>query len=149
MKGLVQRVSSARVTVDAHVVASIRCGLLVLVGVCKGDEEADSDYLAAKIVNLRVFPDDSAKMNRTVADAGGAVLSVPQFTLCADTRRGNRPGFDLSAPRDTAQRLWNNFNNSVRRSGLDVHEGVFGAHMIVELENDGPVTLMVDSKKDS
>ncbi len=145
MKSIIQRVSSASVSVDDADVASIDAGFLVLLGVAKGDTEADADYLARKISALRVFSDNSGKMNLSVAEVGGSVLAVSQFTLCADTRKGNRPGFDRAAPPDEGRRLFEYFVRRLESHGGVVKTGVFGAHMHVSLVNDGPVTIIIDS----
>lgn len=147
MRVVVQRVSEARVEVDGAVIGSIGCGLVVLVGVGQGDTEAEADYLAAKVVGLRVFPDDSDKMNRSVADCGGALLVVSQFTLYGDCRKGRRPSFDGAAAPDQAKRLYEYFVARVRAAGLRVETGIFQASMALHLVNDGPVTLILDSSR--
>jgi D-aminoacyl-tRNA deacylase len=146
MRIVVQRVKCAAVRVDGNVAGSIERGFLLLVGIGAGDTRSDIERLAQKIVLLRIFEDEQGKMNRDIKQAGGAVLSVPQFTLYADVSRGNRPGFDGSALPAIAQELWEQFNQHVRDSGVEVKKGVFGAHMEVELINDGPVTICLDSK---
>ncbi len=120
-------------------------GLLVLLGVAPEDTPATAQALAAKIAKLRVFGDEAGKMNRSVLDIGGGILSVSQFTLYADTRRGNRPGFSGAAAPDHARALYAEFNAALRACGLSVGEGVFGAHMVLDLTNDGPVTLLLDT----
>lgn len=147
MRILAQRVSRAQVTVDGKKAGSIGRGLLLLVGIGAEDAQEDVDSLAAKVVRLRIFEDEAGKMNLDAAKAGGSVLSVPQFTLYADLSKGNRPGFEGAAPPDRAKILWGEFNRSLRKAGLTVEEGVFGAHMDVELVNDGPVTVWLDSKE--
>lgn len=147
MRVVVQRVSEARVEVDGAVIGSIGCGLVVLVGVGQGDTEAEADYLAAKVVGLRVFPDDSDKMNRSVADCGGDLLVVSQFTLYGDCRKGRRPSFDGAAAPDQAKRLYEYFVARVRAAGLRVETGIFQASMALHLVNDGPVTLILDSSR--
>jgi D-tyrosyl-tRNA(Tyr) deacylase len=143
----VQRVSQASVSVDGAVVGRIGRGLLVLLGVGTGDTEKDADFLAEKVVNLRVFADDAGQMNRSVHDVGGGVLVVSQFTLYGDARKGRRPSYvDAAAPGE-ANRLYERFVASVRPSGLEVATGVFRAMMDVALVNDGPVTLLLDSRR--
>jgi len=146
MKIVVQRVKKAAVSVEFKNVAEINNGLLLLVGVGKGDDIKDIELLAKKVSNLRIFEDENGKMNLNVSQVKGAILSVPQFTLYADTRKGNRPGFDMSAPPDIAKDFWQKFNGILREAGVNVGEGVFGAHMEVALVNDGPVTILLDSK---
>ena len=147
MRAVVQRVSRASVSVDNKIVGAIDAGLLVLLGVAHDDEDADADYLADKICGLRVFEDDGGKMNRSVADVGGAVLAVSQFTLFGDVRRGKRPSFDAAARPEQANRLYEYFVARVRAAGLRCETGIFQAMMNVELVNDGPVTILLDSKK--
>lgn len=144
MRALVQRVASARVRVDGQVAGEIGPGLLVLVGVTHGDSREAADYLAAKVAGLRIFEDDEGKMNRAVADVGGAILAVSQFTLYGDCRKGCRPSFDASAPPALALALYDRFVAALRGLGLRVATGVFQAHMEVELVNDGPVTLLLE-----
>ncbi|ADV67872.1 D-aminoacyl-tRNA deacylase [Deinococcus maricopensis] len=145
MRAVLQRVSGARVTVGERVTGQIDRGFLILLGVAPGDTPAHADTLAAKITKLRVFSDDAGKMNLNVHDAGGAILSVSQFTLYADTRRGNRPSFTGAAAPDHARALYAHFNGALRAHGLTVEEGEFGADMQVSLVNDGPVTLLLDT----
>lgn len=147
MRAVVQRVSRAFVAVDGEISGSVAAGLLVLLGVGKGDAEADAGYLAEKIAGLRIFEDDDGKMSRSVADAGGGVLVVSQFTLYGDVRRGRRPSFDAAAAPDEADRLYRVFCELLREKGLPVETGVFQAMMQVELVNEGPVTILLDSKK--
>ncbi|MBI5509279.1 MAG: D-tyrosyl-tRNA(Tyr) deacylase [Deltaproteobacteria bacterium] len=145
MRAVVQRVSQARVLVEARVVAAIERGLLVLLGVAKGDDEARAKALAEKLVSLRLFADDAGRTNLGLAEIGGAILVVSQFTLFADVRRGRRPYFgDAEAP-DRARSLCAHFSAVLRGTGVPVFEGEFGAMMQVELTNDGPVTLVIDS----
>ena len=145
MRVLLQRVTRARVTVDGHEVAAIEQGYFALVGVGRDDDSDAAARLATKCVALRVFPDDQGLMNRTLGEVGGAVLAVSQFTLYADTRRGNRPSFTAAAAPELAERLYEEFAAAVRAAGVPVATGVFGAHMVVELENDGPVTILLEA----
>ena len=145
MRAVVQRVSRAEVCVDGRQVSSIGGGLLVLLGVAQGDTVAEVDYLARKIVALRIFEDDAGKMNLAVTDVGGELLVVSQFTLCADTHKGNRPSFVHAAQPDDAAPMIARFVEAVRAAGLECKEGEFGAHMAVELVNDGPVTIVFDT----
>jgi D-tyrosyl-tRNA(Tyr) deacylase len=147
MRAVVQRVSSASVAVSGETVSSIGTGLLVLLGVGKGDGEADVDFLADKVVNLRVFEDEAGKMNRSVLDAGGELLVVSQFTLLGDVRKGRRPSFTDAMEPVRANELYKSFCEACRRLGVKVGEGVFRAEMKVALVNDGPVTLLLDSKR--
>ena len=147
MRAVVQRVSSCRVTVDNAVTGEIGAGLLVLLGVSKTDTEAAADYLAEKIIGLRIFEDADEKMNLSVQDIGGAVLVVSQFTLYGDVRRGKRPSFDAAARPEEAKRLYEYFVDRVRAAGLHCETGQFQAMMQVELINSGPVTILLDSEK--
>lgn len=147
MRAVVQRVSRGQVTVRNEVVGKIERGLLVLLGVAGTDSEADSDYLAEKIVGLRIFEDDAGKMNRAVGETGGAVLVVSQFTLYGDMRRGKRPSFDAAAAPEQARRLYEHFVERVRTAGMHCETGRFQEMMEVELVNDGPVTILLDSGK--
>lgn len=144
MRALVQRVSSASVIVDGAVVAEIGSGLLVFVCAMKGDTEKECEWLARKIVNLRIFRDDADRMNRSLVDAGGSALVVSQFTLAAETK-GNRPGFSAAAPPEEGKRLYEAFSANVAALGINVANGIFGADMRVELVNDGPVTIWLDT----
>ena len=146
MRALLQRVSRASVTVDGKVVGKIGRGLLVLLGVGMGNGEAQVKFLADKIVHLRIFGDDEGKMNRSLLDTGGEVLVVSQFTLYADMRRGRRPSFTNAAPPSIAEPLVEHFKDAIAAYGLTVADGVFGAYMEVELLNDGPVTIWLDSE---
>ena len=146
MKAVIQRVSSASVTVDNKLVSSIEQGFLVLIGVKKGDTREDATYLARKIAKLRVFNDDAGKMNLSLEQIGGAVLAVSQFTLYADTRGGNRPSFIEAASSDDGRRLYKEFCEALRNEQLEVQEGIFQADMKISLLNDGPVTIFIDSK---
>ena len=145
MRALVQRVSRASVTIDGKVHGAIDKGFLVLLGITEGDTEADARYLADKCVGLRVFTDENDKMNRSLADVGGGLLVVSQFTLYGDCSHGRRPSFIAAARPDTAIPLYECFVVRCRESGLPVETGEFGAHMEVELLNDGPVTLWMDT----
>jgi D-aminoacyl-tRNA deacylase len=145
MRAVVQRVSRAQVTVDRKVVGKIEAGLLVLLGVSTTDTETDADYLADKIAGLRIFADQDGKMNRSVAEAGGAVLVVSQFTLYGDVRRGKRPSFDAAARPEQARKLYEYFVERIRAAGLRCETGQFQEMMQVELVNDGPVTILLDS----
>ncbi|HSE50102.1 MAG TPA: D-aminoacyl-tRNA deacylase [Terriglobales bacterium] len=147
MRAVIQRVSRARVTVAGEVAGEIGRGLLVLLGVAKSDNEAAADYLAEKTAGLRVFEDADGKMNLDVAQAGGAALVVSQFTLYGDVRRGKRPSFDEAARPEDARRLYEHFVGKLRAAGLRVETGRFQEMMDVELVNDGPVTILLDSGK--
>lgn len=147
MRALVQRVSKASVTVEGNVVGEIGPGLLVLLGVSKNDTKTDADYLAEKIAGLRIFEDENGKMNRNVADVGGAVLAVSQFTLYGDVRRGKRPSFDDAARPEGARELYEYFVAQIRESGLRCETGQFQVMMSVSLVNEGPVTILLDSSK--
>lgn len=148
MRAVLQRVSRASVTVGGEIVGRIGPGLLVLLGVGRGDSEADADYLADKVANVRIFPDDEGKMNRSVIQLGGSVLAVSQFTLYGDARQGRRPSFIEAAHPDEADRLYRYFVDHLQSKGLVVETGRFRAAMEVELVNDGPVTLILDSRKE-
>ena len=145
MRLLIQRVSQATVTVDGRTTGSIRTGLLVFLGVARSDTSADADYLVDKLLGLRIFPDEAGKMNRSVHEAGGALLIVSQFTLYGDCRKGRRPSFDQAAPPALAQSLYEYFVQAARRGLVLVETGVFQATMEVKLANQGPVTIMLDS----
>ncbi|MBM4126807.1 MAG: D-tyrosyl-tRNA(Tyr) deacylase [Nitrospira sp.] len=147
MKAVLQRVTEASVTVDGVVVGTIEKGLLVFVGVAKGDEESDGRYLAEKIRTLRIFSDERGKMNRSLTDVGGSALLVSQFTLLGQTTNGRRPSFDEAALPGEAKRLYEQLADDLRAHGTPVETGVFGAHMCVSLVNDGPVTFVVDSRE--
>ncbi len=144
MKIVIQRVKRAKISVDSRLVSEIKRGLLVLVGIGRDDQAGQLDKMARKVVNLRIFEDAQGKMNLNVKQAGGEILSVPQFTLYADTSRGNRPGFELSVDPGIAEESWMRFNALLKENGVEVKYGVFGAHMEVELINDGPVTIIVE-----
>ncbi len=147
MRAVVQRVSRAKVTVNGEITGEIGLGLLVLVGVAVGDTRADADYLAEKTIGLRIFEDAGGKMNLSVAEVGGALLVVSQFTLYGDARRGKRPSFDAAAPPEQARELYEYFVEKVRASGLRSETGRFQETMQVELVNEGPVTILLDSAK--
>lgn len=147
MRAVVQRVSRAKVTVNGEITGEIGVGLLVLLGVGHPDSEADVQYLADKIAGLRVFEDDAGKMNRSLIDAGGSVLAVSQFTLYGDVRRGKRPSFDDAAPPERARQLYELFVERIRAAGLRCETGRFQEMMQVELVNEGPVTILLDSGK--
>lgn len=147
MRAVVQRVDKAKVTVDGKIVGEISRGLMVLVGVVEGDTEKDVQYLADKVTGLRIFEDEAEKMNLSVKDIGGEILSVSQFTLYGDCRKGKRPSFDKAAKPETAIVLYEKFNELCRQQNIKVETGVFGAHMLVELANNGPVTILLDSSK--
>ena len=147
MRAVVQRVKRCRVSVGGETVGEIGAGLLVLLGVAQSDTEAAADYLAEKTAGLRIFEDADGKMNRSVAEAGGAVLLVSQFTLYGDVRRGKRPSFDAAARPEEARRLYEYFVGKLRAAGLTCQTGRFQERMEVELVNDGPVTILLDSEK--
>ncbi|WAH38439.1 D-aminoacyl-tRNA deacylase [Alicyclobacillus dauci] len=147
MRIIVQRSGPARVEVEGKVTGEIDSGLVLLVGVGQGDTESDANYLAEKVAHLRVFEDDDGKMNRDVLDVKGSILSVSQFTLYGDVRKGRRPSYADAARPEDAVRLYEFFNDALRHLGLHVETGVFRAMMDVHLVNDGPVTILLDSKK--
>src|SRR5438067_12715156 len=147
MRAVVQRVTRASVAVEGKIIGQIRRGFLVLLGVGKTDTAGDADYLAEKIAGLRIFEDAAGKMNLALADVEGAVLAVSQFTLYGDARRGKRPSFDAAAPPDQARKPYEYFVERLRAVGLRCEIGVFQAMMQVELVNDGPVTILLDSEK--
>ncbi len=144
MRAVVQRVSRGQVSVDNKVVASIQRGLVVLLGVSPTDTSQDAQALAEKVVNLRIFEDNAGKMNLSCLDVNGEILAVSQFTLYADTRRGRRPSFTGAAKPDLAEPLCERFVESLRAMGVSAQTGVFGAHMLVDLVNDGPVTILLE-----
>jgi D-tyrosyl-tRNA(Tyr) deacylase len=147
MRAVVQRVSHARVTVNGKVAGEIGMGVLVLLGIGREDAKADAAYLAEKICGLRIFEDNQGKMNRSTQEAGGGVLAVSQFTLYGDVRRGKRPSFEAAAPPEQARGLYEFFVEQVRKSGLRCETGRFQEMMQVELVNEGPVTILLDSRK--
>jgi len=146
MKVVIQRVTRALVRVEGKTVGQIESGLLILLGVAKGDGETDARYLTEKICTLRIFPDEKGKMNRPLVDIGGSVLLVSQFTLLGEAAKGRRPSFDEAAPAEEAKRLYEQVVADIRSHGARVETGVFAAHMQVELLNDGPVTFVLDSR---
>jgi D-tyrosyl-tRNA(Tyr) deacylase len=145
MRALVQRVTSASVRVEGRITGAIECGYLVLVGATHEDQHADADWLANKIAGLRLFPDEAGHMNRDLAEVGGKVLAVPQFTLYGDARRGRRPDFVRAARPEPARALYERFCETLAAAGIPVERGVFQAHMEVSLVNDGPVTMLIES----
>ena len=146
MRIVLQRVAHASVTVDEKVIGKIQRGFLLLVGVTHDDAMEDMEYLVRKIVQMRIFEDEEGKLNRSIQDIGGEILSVSQFTLYAETKKGNRPSFSKAAPGDVALEMFEQFNGLLRETGIPVETGQFGADMKVELLNDGPVTILLDSK---
>ena len=144
MRALVQRVSRASVSVEGEVVGDIKRGVVVLVGVTHGDTEEQAEWLARKIAGLRIFEDGAGKINAGLLDVDGAALVISQFTLYADTRKGRRPSFTAAAPPEIAEPLVEHFAQALRDHGLPVETGLFGAHMLVEIHNDGPVTIMLE-----
>ena len=147
MRAVVQRVLEAQVKVDGSIVGQIGKGLLVYLSVGKGDTEKDAEFMAEKLVNLRIFADDAGKMNRSIQDVGGGILLVSNFTLHGDCRKGRRPGFDAAAEPTLAQQLYEKTADLIARQGITVAKGVFGAHMHVSSVNDGPVTFLLDSSR--
>ena len=147
MRAVVQRVASSRVTVDERVTGEVKKGLLVLLGVTHDDTSKDVDYMVDKVTNLRIFEDENDKMNLSLKDIGGEVMAVSQFTLYGDARKGRRPSFSDAVRPDVANPLYEEFVEKLRAQGITVGTGEFGAHMMVELTNDGPVTILLESKK--
>jgi D-tyrosyl-tRNA(Tyr) deacylase len=147
VRAVIQRVTRASVTVEGRVAGEIGAGLLVLLGVSRTDNPESAAYLAEKIANLRIFSDEAGKMNLSLLDVGGSALLVSQFTLYGDTRGGRRPSYVQAAPPEQASRLYEEFVRTIRALGVPVQTGVFQAHMQVELVNDGPVTILLDSEK--
>jgi len=145
MKAVVQRVSEARVRVGGEVVGEVGAGVCVLLGVARGDGPEQADRLAGKVARLRVFEDDEGRFDRSLLEVGGAALVVSQFTLLADTAKGNRPSFTEAAPPERAEPLYESFCDALRELGVEVATGVFGEHMAVELDNDGPVTIVLET----
>ena len=146
MRALLQRVTEAAVRVDGKVIGQCGPGLMILVCAMQGDTEAQAEKLATKVARLRIFPDDAGKMNRAVTDIGGAALVISQFTLAADTSRGNRPGFSAAASPDVGELLYQAFAEALRAEGIPTETGQFGADMKVSLTNDGPVTIWLDTE---
>lgn len=146
MKAVLQRVSQASVSVGGQQVASIGPGLMILLGVEQGDSEGDSEYLAQKAADMRIFADENSKMNKSVKEIEGRVLLISQFTLFADWRKGRRPGFTRAASPPEGERLYLHFAESLKKQGLVVEQGIFGADMKVSLTNDGPVTIIMESQ---
>lgn len=147
MRAVVQRVSEASVKVEKKIVGEIDKGLLVLLGVGEEDDDKDLDYMVDKILGLRIFEDENGKMNLSLLDIGGEILVVSQFTLYGDVRKGKRPSFSTSAHPDMAEKIYNQFVERCKEKGVKTEKGIFGAYMDVALVNDGPVTILIDSKK--
>ena len=148
MRAVVQRVKNSKVTVDGTITGSIGQGLMVLIGVKKGDTEADADYIARKIAALRIFDDENGVMNVNIKDAGGEILAVSQFTLLGDVRKGNRPSYFDAAGPEEANALYRSVIDRLKANGLHVEEGIFQTEMLVDIANDGPVTILLDSQKE-
>jgi len=144
MKALIQRVKKASVTINSELYSKIGYGLLVFLGVEKGDSEENAKKLSEKLINLRIFEDETGRMNKSVKDINGEILVVSQFTLCGDCKKGTRPSFDKSAPPEIAEKLYEEFNEMMRASELNIQTGKFRAMMDIELINDGPVTFLVE-----
>ncbi len=149
MRAVIQRVREAAVSVEDRTVGEIGQGILVLLGVARGDAEPDADFLAEKIANLRIFEDDGGKMNRSLLEAGGSMLVVSQFTLLGDCRKGRRPSFIHAAPPEEADALYNRFVEKTAQKGVAVQTGTFRAKMAVTLVNDGPVTFIIESRSEA
>lgn len=147
MRAVVQRVTKSKVTVDSEITGSINSGLMVLIGVEEGDTQQDAEYIADKVSGLRIFEDENEKMNLSVKDIGGDILAVSQFTLLGDARKGKRPSFTKAAPPDDADALYRKVIEAITDKGIHVEEGVFQTHMVVDIQNDGPVTILLDSRK--
>jgi len=147
MRAVVQRAAGAEVRVDGETVGRIDRGLVVFLGVADGDSDRDADYLAGKVVGLRIFEDNEGRMNRSVTDTGGGVLAISQFTLLGDARKGRRPSFTAAAEPAVGRRLYDRFVEKVAEAGATVAQGVFGARMTVDVANDGPVTILLVSRK--
>jgi D-tyrosyl-tRNA(Tyr) deacylase len=146
MRAVIQRVTRASVEVEGRIVGVIGAGLLVLLGIAKGDGDADCRFMVEKLCGLRIFSDDAGKMNRSLGEVGGAILLVSQFTLLGNTKSGRRPGFEEAAPPQEAKRWYEEVSAALKAEGTTVETGVFAAHMKVELVNDGPVTFLLDSR---
>lgn len=147
MRAVIQRVAKSRVTVDGQVSGEIQRGLMILIGVEEGDTERDAAYVASKTAGLRIFEDENEKMNLSVKDVGGDILAVSQFTLLGDVRKGKRPSFSSAARPEEADQLYQAVIAGLREDGLHVEEGVFQTHMMVDILNDGPVTILLDSRR--
>ena len=147
MRAVVQRVSRAQVSVGEEIVGKIGPGLLALLGVAKSDTQADAECLAAKVIGMRIFEDENSKMNLSLAESGGSILAVSQFTLYGDVRKGKRPSFDEAAPPELGRELYQHFVAKIRQAGIACETGRFQAMMQVELVNDGPVTILLDSTR--
>jgi len=147
LRAVVQRVSFSEVRVEGKLRGRIKQGLMVLLGIKKGDSKADGDYLLDKIVNLRIFPDEEGKMNRSLLDIEGEILLVSQFTLYGDARKGRRPSFSAAELPELAEALFDYCVDGLRRCGVQVETGIFGAEMLLSIENDGPCTILLDSEK--
>ncbi|MGE5416431.1 MAG: D-aminoacyl-tRNA deacylase [Acidobacteriota bacterium] len=147
MRAVVQRAQRGKVTVDDRTIGEVGQGLVVLIGVKDGDGAVDADYIADKIVNLRIFEDEEGKMNHSVSDLGGQVLAISQFTLYGDVRKGRRPSFTGAAPPEEGLAWFNRVVEEIRKRGITVATGEFGEHMVVEIINDGPVTIILDSQR--
>lgn len=147
MIGVIQRASYGSIAVDGRVLGEIGRGIVLLLGIAKGDTSGDLDYLADKITNLRIFDDEQGKMNLSILDVGGEILVISQFTLLADIQKGRRPGFDLTEDPKIAVSLYRKFIETLKGKGLRVAEGSFGARMLVRIDNDGPVTFILDSRE--
>jgi D-tyrosyl-tRNA(Tyr) deacylase len=146
MRALIQRVDRAKVSVDGKTTGKIDRGILIFLGITHSDKTGDADYLVRKCLNMRIFEDENGRMNRSVTDEGGGVLTISQFTLYGDTAKGLRPSYSRAAPPEIAVPLYEYFIERIQKSGLHTASGIFGASMLVNIENRGPVTLMVDSK---
>lgn len=147
MRAVVQRVTDAKVSVDGTIRGSVGAGMCVLLGVESGDTDKDLDYIVDKVSGLRIFDDDNGVMNRSILDMGGEILSISQFTLMGDVRHGKRPSWIRAERPEQANEMYMRFNDALREKGIRVEEGVFQAEMLVEIHNDGPVTILLDSKK--
>lgn len=146
MRAVIQRTTSASVKVDEEIIGQIGKGFVILLGVEEADTAEDADYLVKKIASMRIFEDENEKMNLALKDVDGSVLSISQFTLHANTKKGNRPSFTKAAKPEMAEELYEYFNDKMKEQGVSVETGSFGAHMSIQLENDGPVTIIIDSK---
>jgi D-tyrosyl-tRNA(Tyr) deacylase len=147
MRAIIQRVTKGSVTVDNKVVGRVGKGFVVFLGICHDDTEEDAKYISKKITNMRIFEDEQGKMNLSLSQVNGGVLAISQFTLYGDTKKGNRPSFVGAAPPEHANRLYQHCIELIRESGIPTESGIFQAEMLVEIHNDGPVTIFIDSKK--